>query len=199
MLCNFVILKWEKSELDYIPTSEQGKELVLSVCRKHGLPEPKMTDTREGLEVKWYWRDSVRKENPYGACFNHDWDRMQEELYRIFWPWGAVDSRLNRGLSTITTMFRVPGSLNTTKKLKTADRVVRDINEGEIVSSYRDIQRILGLTPSKPERVNPEEALRQEWEAFSERSIENPPHDQPELGMRRLNTERELEAALHTG
>ena len=165
--CNFVILKWEKSELDYIPTSEQGKELVLSVCREYGLPEPKITDTRDGLEVKWYWRDRMTKENPYGASFNHDWDRMQEELYRIFWPLGAVDSRLKRGLSTVTTMFRVPGSLNTTKKLKTGDRVVRDIHEGETVSSYRDIQRILGLTPSKPERVNPEEVLMQEWEAFS--------------------------------
>ena len=165
--CNFVNLKWAKSELDYIPTPEQGKELVLSECRKHGLPEPRITYTVDGLEVKWYWQDRMTKENPDGNCFNHDWDRMQEELYRIFWYLGAVDSRLNRGLSTITTMFRVPGSLNTTKKLKTEDRVVRDIHEGEIVSSYRDIQRILGLTPSKTERENPEEALRQEWEAFS--------------------------------
>ncbi len=165
--CNFVILKWEKSELDYIPTPEQGKELVLSECRKHGLPEPRITYTVDGLEVKWYWQDRMTKENPDGNWFNHDWDRMQEELYRIFWYLGAVDSRLNRGLSMITTMFRVPGSLNTTKKLKTEDRVVRDIHDGEIVSSYRDIQRILGLTPSEPEQVNPEEVLRQEWEAFS--------------------------------
>ena len=165
--CNFVILKWEKSELDYIPTPEEGKELVLSECRKHELPEPRITYTVDGLEVKWYWRDRMTKENPEGNRFNHDWDRMQEELYRIFWYLGAEDSRINRGLSTITTMFRVPGSLNTTKKLKTDDRVVRDIHEGEIVSSYRDIQRILGLTPSEPERENPEEAPRQEWEAFS--------------------------------
>ena len=130
--CNFVNLKWAKSELDYIPTLEQGKELVLSECRKHGLPEPRITYTVDGLEVKWYWQDRMTKENPDGNWFNHDWDRMQEELYRIFWYLGVEDSRINRGLSTITTMFRVPGSLNTTKKLKTEDRVVRDIHEGEM-------------------------------------------------------------------
>ena len=46
--CNFLIIKWGKSELGY----EQGKELVLLRSRELGLPEPYITSTPDGLEVK---------------------------------------------------------------------------------------------------------------------------------------------------
>ena len=162
--CNFLIIKWEKSELGYIPTPEQGKELVLSRCREIGLPEPYITSTPDGLEVKWYWRDRMQKvfydDDPYCGKFNEDWERIQRELYKKFWYLG-VD--LRKGA---TAMFSMPGSVNTTKKLKTADRLIRDIHSGVTVSSYREIQRILGLKETNSLEV-PDELLGLKWEVFS--------------------------------
>ena len=51
--CNFLIIKWEKSELWIILTPEEGKELVLSCCRELGLTEPYIISTPDGLKVKW--------------------------------------------------------------------------------------------------------------------------------------------------
>ena len=162
--CNLLIIKWAKSELDYVPTPEEGKELVLLICREHGLPEPYITSTPDGLEVKFYWRDRMQKvfydNDPYCSKFNEDWERIQRELYKIFWYLG-VD--LRKGA---TAMFSMPGSVNTTKKLKTDDRQIRDIHEGVTVSSYRDIQRILGLKETSSLEV-PDEWLGLKWEVFS--------------------------------
>ncbi len=162
--CNFLIIKWEKSELGYTPTPEEGKELVLSRCRELGLPEPYITSTPDGLEVKWYWRDRMQKvfydNDPYCSKFNEDWERIQRELYKKFWYLG-VD--LRKGA---TAMFSMPGSMNTTKKLKTADRLIRDIHSGVTVSSYREIQRILGLKETNSLEV-PDELLGLKWEVFS--------------------------------
>ena len=162
--CNFVILKWEKSELDFTPTLEQGKELVLSVCRKYGLPDPRITYVADGLEVKWYWQDSMRKENACENSFNSDWNKMQRELYEKFRYLGAEENG-------ITTVFRLPGSLNTTKKLKTTDRVVRDVHEGKVLSSYCVMQRILGLPVTSSRREKSVEILREETEALRSTNI----------------------------
>lgn len=157
--CNFVILKWAKSELDFIPAPEQGKELVLSICHANGLPEPTITYTADGLELKWYWNDRMEKGTSDTKCFNADWDIMQEELRCKF-------SRLGASKSRITAMFRVPGSVNTVKSLKTKDRAVRDIHSGEKVSSFLEMQKILGLTPNKSESVNHDTLSSAEWESF---------------------------------
>ncbi|MBQ3456920.1 MAG: hypothetical protein IJG36_10815, partial [Synergistaceae bacterium] len=162
--CNLQIIKWAKSELDYVPTPEEGRELVLSICREHGLPEPCITSTPDGLEVKFYWQDRMQKvfydDDPYCSKFNEDWERIQRELYKLFWYLG-VDMRKGA-----TAMFSMPGSVNTTKKLKTNHRLIRDIHEGVTVSSYRDIQRILGLKETGSLEV-PDELLGLKWEVFS--------------------------------
>lgn len=167
--CNFIIIKWEKSELDYTPTPEQGKELVLSVCREIGLPEPRITYTPGGLEVKWYWRDRMQKVFYAGdifcSKFNEDWEKMQRELYKKFWYLG-VD--LRKGA---TVMFSMPGSVCTTKKFKTDDRLVRDIHEGVTVDSYREIQKILGLDAAN-KNESPENYSAAEWEAFRQQNSE---------------------------
>ena len=68
-----------------------------------------------------------------------------------------------------TAMLSMPGSVNTTKKLKTEDRVIRDIHKGVIVNSYRDIQRILGLKKTDSIEV-PDELFGLKWEVFSTRN-----------------------------
>ena len=162
--CNFLILKWEKSELGFIPTPEQGRELVVSRCRELGLPEPDITFIPGGLEVKWYWKDRMQKvfydDDPYHSRFNEDWELMQRELYKKFWYLG-VD--LRKGA---TAMFAMPGSKNTTKSLKTDDRIIREIHKGVIVSSYREIQRKLGLKETSSFDV-PDEFIGLKWEIFS--------------------------------
>ena len=161
--CNFLIIKWDKSELGYIPTPEQGITLVLSRCQELGLPEPDITLLPDGLEVKWYWRDRMQKvfydDDPYHNRFNQDWEAMQRELYKKFWYLG-VD--LRKGA---TAMFSLPGSVNTTKSLKTDDRIIRDIHKGITVSSYREIQRVLGLKETNSLEVS-EEMFGLKWEVF---------------------------------
>ena len=161
--CNFLIIKWAKSELKYKPTPEQGIELVLSRCKELGLPEPDITLTPDGLEVKWYWSDRMQKvfydDDPYCGKFNQDWELMQRELYKKFWYLG-VD--LRKGA---TAMFSMPGSVNTTKSLKTDDRLIREIHKGVTVSSYREIQRILGLKETNSLDVS-DELLDLKWELF---------------------------------
>lgn len=45
----------------------------------------------------------------------------------------------------VMVKFGVPGSKDTRKTLKSNDRIIRKIHDGETLESYRDIQRILGL------------------------------------------------------
>ncbi|MBR0184879.1 MAG: hypothetical protein IJQ24_02490 [Synergistaceae bacterium] len=171
--CNFLVINWKKSELDYTPTPEQGKKLVLSRCRELGLPEPEIVSTPDGLEVKWYWNDKMTKilyeHDPYHARFNNDWEAIQKKLYEKFWYLGADPKKL-----CVTVMFRVPGSKDTRKTLKkSADRIIRKIHQGEIAESYRTIQRALGIketySDGQPEVFD--EVAKQKWERFS---VDNP-------------------------
>ena len=171
--CNFLIINWKKSVLEYMPTPEQGKELVLSRCRELGLPEPEIVSTPDGLEVKWYWNDKMTKilyeHDPYHARFNNDWEAIQKKLYEKFWYLGADPKKL-----CVTVMFRVPGSKDTRKTLKkSADRIIRKIHQGEIAESYRTIQRALGIketySDEQPEVFD--EVAKQKWERFS---VDNP-------------------------
>jgi hypothetical protein len=54
-------------------------------------------------------------DDPYCGKFNEDWEMIQRELYKKFWYLG-VDWR-----KSATTMSSMPGSVNTTKNLKTDD------------------------------------------------------------------------------
>ena len=174
--CNFLIIKWEKSALEFTPTPEQGKELVLSRCRELGLPEPYITATPDGLEVKWYWNDRMTKilyeHDFFNAKFNEDWDEIQRSLYRKFWYLGADPKKL-----CVTVMFAIPGSKDTRKSLKVNDnaRIIREIHKGEVVESYRDMQRILGLKETYCGEITEvvDEVAQQKWEMFS--------RDNPEL------------------
>ena len=169
--CNFLIIKWKKSELDFTPTPEQGKELVLSRCHELGLPEPKIISTPDGLEIKWFWEDRMTKilyeHDFFHSQFNKDWDEIQKKLYEKFWTLGADPKKL-----CATVMFSIPGSKDTRKTLKVNDdaRIIREIHGGEIVESYRDIQRALGLKETF-ENGQPEifdEIFEQKWQNFSE-------------------------------
>jgi len=168
--CNFLIINWKKSELGFTPTPEQGRELVLSRCHELGLPEPNIVSTPDGLEIKWHWKDRMTKilygHDPYNSNFNKDWDLIQKKLFERFWTLGADSRKL-----CVTTMFRIPGSKDTRKSLKTDDnaRIIREIHKGEVVESYRDIQRALGLEETYYEN-NSEvfEVIDQEkWDRFS--------------------------------
>ena len=79
------------------PRLNREKKLVLSICREHGLPEPYITSTPDGLEVKWYWHDRMQKvfydNDPYCSNFKDDWKRIQRELYKIFWYLGVEKKR----------------------------------------------------------------------------------------------------------
>ena len=124
--CNFLILRWDKSVLGFIPTPEQGRALVLARCHQIGIPEPEMVDTRDGgLELKWHWLDRMEKDiwsfsNINGYKFNKYWDEMQKKLYYAFWYLGADPHKLHA-----LTMLRVPGTLNTTATER--DGIVRII------------------------------------------------------------------------
>lgn len=169
--CNFLIIKWKKSELDFTPTPEQGKELVLSRCHEFGLPEPKIISTPDGLEIKWFWKDRMTKilyeHDFFHSQFNKDWDEIQKKLYEKFWMLGADPRKL-----CATVMFSIPGSRDTRKTLKVNDdaRIIREIYEGEIVESYRDIQRALGLKETFENGQSEvfDEIFEQKWQNFSE-------------------------------
>ena len=171
--CNFLIIKWAKSELKYTPTPEQGKELVLSRCNELGLPEPRIIATPDGLEVIWYWNDRMTKilydRDPYNAKFNNDWDAIQKKLYKKFWTLGADPRKI-----CITVMFSVPGSKDTRKTLKSNDRIIREIHKGETVESYREIQRILGLKETYCGEISEvlDEVTQDKWEMFSRNNPE---------------------------
>ncbi len=166
--CNFLIINWSKSELGFTPTPEHGKELVLSRCRELGLPEPYITATPDGLEVKWYWQDRMTKilyeHDLFNSQFNKDWDVIQRRLFEKFWYLGADPKKL-----CVTVMFSIPGSKDTRKSLKSNDRIIREIHKGETVESYRNIQRILGIKETycdeRPDLYD--ELDRQKWEQFS--------------------------------
>ena len=171
--CNFLIIKWAKSELKYTPTPEQGKELVLSRCNELGLPEPRIIATPDGLEVIWYWNDRMTKilydRDPYNAKFNNDWDAIQKKLYKKFWTLGADPRKI-----CITVMFSVPGSKDTRKTLKSNDRIIREIHKGKTVESYREIQRILGLKETYCGEISEvlDEVTQDKWEMFSRNNPE---------------------------
>ena len=169
--CNFLIIKWKKSELDFTPAPEQGKELVLLRCHELGLPEPKIISTPDGLEIKWFWKDRMTKilyeHDSFHSQFNKDWDEIQKKLYEKFWTLGADPRKL-----CATVMFSIPGSRDTRKTLKVNDdaRIIREIHEGEIVESYRDIQLALGLkeTFENGQTEVFDEIFEQKWQNFSE-------------------------------
>ena len=167
--CNFLIINWKKSTLEFTPTPEQGKELVLSRCHELGLPEPEIISTPDGLEIKWFWNDRMTKilykHDLFNSKFNNDWDRIQKKLYEKFWYLGADPKKL-----CVTVMFRIPGSKDTRKTLKkSADRIIREIHKGETVESYRNIQRVLGIPETRCEERTEifDEIENQKWERFS--------------------------------
>lgn len=192
--CNFLILDWKKSKLDYVPLPSLGRKLVLDRCRQLGLPEPEIIDTKDGgLVLKWHWRNQMERDvlsmsNFYGYKFNVEWDKMQKALYEAFEYLGADKRKLSA-----VTVFRVPGTVNT--KIKRGDKFVRVINEGCVIDSYKDMQKVLAnldkdalnqppVPSKKPKNAKPKPKKRKRRiKSISEEAVSN------EISENKLETE----------
>ncbi len=171
--CNFIQipLELDTSEKtpphnkDHTSLTQYKYTQILKQCKKFNIPQPLIIYTADSLQLIWLWKDyMVKKEyvtDRYGYIFNLDWENMQKKLYSIFSELGAMKRKL-----APTTMFRIPGSINTVKRLKTKDRIVRVIHKGEVLDSYADMQYALGLITQKPEhKPKPQPTPQEMWEA----------------------------------
>ncbi len=152
---NFLVIDPRKAEIIPIPTLERLIELVLERCIQHKLPKPEIVNDGEKLEVKWIWRDVMKRKNPpskdeFDNEFNPEYDDMQKKLCGIFWDLGVDERKLQ-----VTTALRVPGTLNTRTNTLVQVAVASEEN-----ISYRDMMRLLNgeyidpaVQPSKPENI----------------------------------------------
>jgi len=113
---NFLQLNFRKSELGYIPTIDEAKNLIYARCEELKLPKPVIVDTGdngETLELRWLWqnfmkncgeRDDFRIKYPK---FNRDFDAMQDKLFCLFWDFGADEHKLS-----VISMLNVAGTIN---------------------------------------------------------------------------------------
>lgn len=162
---SFLVLDLRDSELGYIPTIEQAKELIYARCFECNVPKPMIVDNGDGytLELRWIWRNAMKNcgerdnDRILYPKFNRKFDAMQEVLYRLFWYFGVDAKKLSA-----TSMLSVVGTLNT----KTGSR--RSIaGEADEVLTYEELASRLGLNFGKvlkekheqqaPETVQPEQ------------------------------------------
>ena len=143
------------------------KNKIIEKCKKSKLPEPQIIYSIDGLHLIWYWKDYMVKHDYfndlYGYHFNHDWEAMQKKLCAIFNDLWANPRKL-----AATSMFRIPGSINSSRRLKKLDNVVCIIHQGKVLNSYEDMQYALGIITSKPETQQIDE-----WEHFKSQSYDN--------------------------
>ena len=166
-------MNFRKSELGYIPTIEQAKDLIYTRCDELKLPKPVIVDTGdncETLELRWPWRnamkncgerDDIRIKFPK---FNRNFDAMQRELFRLFWDFGVDETKLSA-----ISMLSVVGTPNTkTGKLRSV------IGEADEVLTYQDFAKRLALNfgevHDEHEEASKHEQQEPKQEDISERS-----------------------------
>ena len=136
---------------------------VLKRCKILQLPEPEIIYTADGLQLIWHWKNFMHKINYpndfFQYKFNDDWETMQRKLFTIFEDLGADPRKL-----AITAAFRIPGSINTVQKLKTNDRIVRVIHQGQTLSSYAEMQEYLKMFKEKNTDNKEQKEI---WQNFS--------------------------------
>lgn len=141
---NFLHLNFKKSELGYIPTIEQAKELIYARCEKFNLPKPVIVDTGdncETLELRWLWKNAMKncgeRDNPkiMYPRFNKKFDDMQDKLFSLFWDLGVDESKLKA-----TSMLRVVGTPNT----KTG-KITNIFCEADEILTYEEFAQCLAL------------------------------------------------------
>lgn len=170
---NFLHLNFRKSELGYIPTIEQAKDLIYARCDELKLPKPVIVDigdNGETLELRWTWqnamkncgeRDDIRIRYPK---FNRKFDTMQRKLFRLFWDFGVDDKKLSA-----TSMLCVVGTPNTkTGKIRSI------VGESDEILTYQDFAKRLGLNfgevYDEHEEASKHEQQEPKHEEISERS-----------------------------
>lgn len=139
---NFLHLNFRKSELGYIPTLEQARELIFARCEKFNLPKPVIVDTGdngENLELRWLWKNAMkncgdRDKNVLYPKFNRKFDNMQDELFRLFWDFGVDEKKLS-----VTSMLRVVGTPNT----KTG-KITNVFSDADEILTYEEFAQRLG-------------------------------------------------------
>ena len=140
---NFLHLDFKKSELGYIPTIEQIRELIYARCFEYNVPKPVIVDNGDGetYELRWIWRnvmkncgerDDLRIKYPR---FNPKYDAMQEALFRLFWDFGVDETKLKA-----TSMLSVVGTLNTKTGIRRSI-----VGEADEVLTYEELAERLGL------------------------------------------------------
>ena len=156
---NFLLIDFRKSELGYMPTPEQARELIYARCRKIGIPYPEIIDVGDEFttfELRWYWQDKICNderesfEKRYPG-FNAKFKGMQEKLFCLFWDLGASEKKLNAN-----TMLNVPGTLNT--KTGRRRQILAKASE-RLTSSEMDKRLTDALSkrePAKPEQADHE-------------------------------------------
>ena len=141
---NFLHLNFRKSELGYIPTIEQVKELIYARCEELNLPKPAIIDTGdngETLELRWTWQNAMKNCGERDDMsikfpkFNGQFDAIQSELFSLFWDFGVDDKKLSA-----TSMLCVVGTPNTkTGKIRSV------ACEADEILTYQEFAKRLGL------------------------------------------------------
>ncbi len=141
---NFLHLNFRKSELGYIPTLEQAKELIYARCEDFNLPKPVIVDTGdncETLELRWPWKNAMKncgeRDDPkiMYPRFNKKFDDMQDKLFSLFWDFGVDEKQLKA-----TSMLRVVGTPNT----KTG-KITSIFSDADEILTYEEFAQRLGL------------------------------------------------------
>lgn len=140
---NFLHLDFKKSELGYIPTIEQIRELIYARCLEYNVPKPIIVDNGDGetYELRWIWRnvmkncgerDDIRIKYPR---FNPKYDAMQGAFFRLFWDFGVDETKLSA-----TSMLSVVGTLNTKTGIRRSI-----VGEADEVLTHEELAERLGL------------------------------------------------------
>ena len=132
--CNFLSLVWERSELDYVPASEEAIGLIYTRCNERGIPRPTfIMHTGDGVFLTWAYEEAIPKLGPSDSFhFNDEWSDVEKFLFSQFWDLGADPRQLHAA-----AMVRLPGSLNTTAKVE--DRRVRLLDAPGTTYSFREM------------------------------------------------------------
>lgn len=165
---NPIIVNFRNSELGYIPTVEEAKELIYARCLEHGLPKPVIVDTGDGetYELLWIWRNVMtncgERDNPRIKYpkFNPKFDSMQEAFFRLFWDFGVDETKLSP-----TVMLSVVGTPNT----KTG-RIRSIVGEADEILTYEELASLLGLNFGEVSEKKTRETLQPKHDEIQERS-----------------------------
>lgn len=140
---NFLPLDFKKSELGYIPTIEQIRELIYARCLEYNVPKPVIVDNGDGetYELRWIWRNVMKNcgerdnDRILYPKFNRKFDAMQEALFRLFWDFGVDETKLSA-----LSMLSVVGTLNTKTGIRRSI-----VGEADEVLTYEELAERLGL------------------------------------------------------